>query len=338
MRKDENVVYILFHRENFFQCYSIKSWKTKILKDHIVGVDKMIQSLDKSFQRIFEVSDKTTIQSDLLSIRFPPSSIPFNYLKTFEIREEFAARFFGKRGEILHFFFLTTFTTLGRRVKGKIRCDSFSKGEFFEEKFYFPSRLKENRPDRSSVYHATSRSPWNLEIHGHGCESRENFVQGSAAPLFSLLSFFLAVFFLTFWNRHGAERGSLTKVGNHTHRFHAMPVRPARLQGGRVGRAPVHSRSSFPRKLKKTRVSQEDADGTGQIFLFLPIMTEQFLAEQRSIQRHTFLLLLHKVAGVVFRVLERSLKANGVSSSSDFRQAIVPTNRDSRIFRIEIHF
>lgn len=117
-----------------------------------------------------------------------------------------------------------------------------------------------------------------------------------------------------------------------------MPVRPARLQGGRVGRAPVHSRSSFPRKLKKTRVSQEDADGTGQIFLFLPIMTEQFLAEQRSIQRHTFLLLLHKVAGVVFRVLERSLKANGVSSSSDFRQAIVPTNRDSRIFRIEIHF
>lgn len=30
-----------------------------------------------------------------------------------------------------------------------------------------------------------------------------------------------------------------------------MPVRPARLQGGRVGRAPVHSRSSFPRKLKK---------------------------------------------------------------------------------------
>lgn len=61
-------------------------------------------------------------------------------------------------------------------------------------------------------------------------------LQGSA-PLFSLLSFFLAVFFLTFWNRHGAERGSLTKVGNHTHRFHAIPVRSTRLQGGRVGRA-----------------------------------------------------------------------------------------------------
>lgn len=105
-------------------------------------------------------------------------------------------------------------------------------------KFYFPfdfpsfSRRKSTRSFICRV--STSRSS-NLGWNSRPRRMREA-LQGSA-PLFSLLSFFLAVFFLTFWNRHGAERGSLTKVGNHTHRFHAIPVRSTRLQGGRVGRA-----------------------------------------------------------------------------------------------------
>lgn len=75
------------------------------MKDHIIGVDKMIQSLDKSFRRLF-VSDPKRFTFDSC---FPPSSIPFNYLQTFE----FAAQFFGKRDEILHFF-VTTFN-LGQK-------------------------------------------------------------------------------------------------------------------------------------------------------------------------------------------------------------------------------
>lgn len=108
-------------------------------------------------------------------------------------------------------------------------------------KFYFPfdfpsfSRRKSTRSFICRV--STSRSSnlgWNSRPRLAGCERL------SKVPLHSsrfFLSFFLAVFFLTFWNRHGAERGSLTKVGNHTHRFHAIPVRSTRLQGGRVGRA-----------------------------------------------------------------------------------------------------
>lgn len=96
-----------------------------------------------------------------------------------------------------------------------------------------------------------------------------------ASPRFRstlLASFFLlAVFFLTFWNRHGAERGSLTKVGNHTHRFHAIPVRSTRLQGGQVGRARVFLpfRGGTPRKYsRRSSLSRRMRmiDGTGNIF------------------------------------------------------------------------
>lgn len=96
-----------------------------------------------------------------------------------------------------------------------------------------------------------------------------------ASPRFRstlLASFFLlAVFFLTFWNRHGAERGSLTKVGNHTHRFHAIPVRSTRLQGGQVGRARVFLpfRGETPRKYsRRSSLSRRMRmiDGTGNIF------------------------------------------------------------------------
>lgn len=99
----------------------------------------------------------------------------------------------------------------------------------------FPPSREENRLDRSFVVYQHHARRILDGIHGHaGCERL------SKVPLHSsrfFLSFFLAVFFLTFWNRHGAERGSLTKVGNHTHRFHAIPVRSTRLQGGRVRRA-----------------------------------------------------------------------------------------------------
>lgn len=153
-----------------------------------------------------------------------------------------------------------------------------------------------------------------------------------ASPRFRstlLASFFLlAVFFLTFWNRHGAERGSLTKVGNHTHRFHAIPVRSTRLQGGQVGRARVFLpfRGGTPRKYsRRSSLSRRMRmiDGTGNIFPLFPIMMEQF-AEERSMK--ATLLLLPGTKWLVPGTGERSLKANacGVSERSlrGFHQTI----------------
>lgn len=206
MWKDEKMSYIYiypFRRENFFQCYSIKSW-TKILKDHIIGVDKMIQSLDKSFRRLF-VSDPKRFTFDSLS----------TLVDSVQLSSNFRCSIFRKKGRNFTFF-CNNFQPWAEKLKEKIpsvrRNFTFSPGWKKIVPIVHPCIVQHHARLEILKFTATD---------ARVARTSPRFRSTLLASFF--LSFFLAVFFLTFWNRHGAERGSLTKVGNHTHRFHAMP-------------------------------------------------------------------------------------------------------------------
>lgn len=233
---------------------------------------KMIQSLENFF-----VSNKR----DLLHFRFPVDRL-LPKTRSFILK-------LSKRGELLDFpkkkkwvarnFTFSTFG--GRKIHpplSNFRLPHYATHSILFEKlwrsFFFtfsPLLLRPNEKIDSLVH----LSCINITLVESWMEFTATARRMRASPRFRstlFASFFLlAVFFLTFWNRHGAERGSLTKVGNHTHRFHAIPVRSTRLQGGQVGRARVFLpfRGGTPRKYsRRSSLSRRMRmiDGTGNIF------------------------------------------------------------------------
>lgn len=199
---------------------------------------KMIQSLENFF-----VSNKR----DLLHFRFPVDRLPPKtrsiILKLSKRGEllDFPKKKNGRHA-ILHFQrsaeekFIHLFQTFDYPITHSILFEKLWRSFFFT---FSPLLLRPNEKIDSLVH----LSCINITLVESWMEFTATARRMRASPRFRstlLASFFLlAVFFLTFWNRHGAERGSLTKVGNHTHRFHAIPVRSTRLQGGQVGRARV---------------------------------------------------------------------------------------------------
>lgn len=174
MKRWENVVYIYIYIHSVERIFSNviplkvgrKFWK--IILSALIKWYKVWTSLFEDFSSL--------IRSDLLSIRFPPSSIPFNYLQTFEFN-------FSEKGTK---FFCNNFQPWAEKLKEKIPS--------VRRNFTFSPGWKKIVP---IVHPCIVQHHARLEIHGHGCESRENL---SKVPLHSsrfFLSFFLSCGFLS---------------------------------------------------------------------------------------------------------------------------------------------
>lgn len=200
MRKCRIYIYIHSVERIFSNVIPLKVGRKfwKIILSALIKWYKVWTSLFEDFSSL--------IRSDLLSIRFPPSSIPFNYLQTFEFN-------FSEKGTK---FFCNNFQPWAEKLKEKIpsvrRNFTFSPGWKKIVPIVHPCIVQHHARLEILKFTATD---------ARVARTSPRFRSTLLASFF--LSFFLAVFFLTFWNRHEAERGSLTKVGNHTHRFHAMP-------------------------------------------------------------------------------------------------------------------